>query len=184
MPKRGAFLDELVQLATRADPGAGVALSVLESEAMPGHIRSICKHITPLPPVGSTAEESILVAFLRVVAADRSAQYLHLVEHYLLTRGLNPYWESLPWSLWAHYAELFCRAWAWYFSAVPASRWRGTAVVQAFLTHPDAIACLKRELLSTSADAWTQLHDAIEAEAEAPWLNQAQRDLLHASIGA
>ena len=47
--KRVAFLDELVSVGLNEKDGWGIALAVLESEAMPQHIQAICERVEHLP---------------------------------------------------------------------------------------------------------------------------------------
>ena len=44
--KQVAFLDELVSVALNRTEGYGIALSVLETESKPQHVRVICETVT------------------------------------------------------------------------------------------------------------------------------------------
>lgn len=175
--KRAAFLDELVSVVINQKDGYGIALSVLESEAMPQHIQAICAYVNGRLDNPNEPEMEI-VSTLRVLASDASGQCLAPVERYLLDHNIGPYWSSLPWALWPHHPELFCRAQVRYFTACLSKEWRYSVIPQAFLTHPDALASLKSRLSEVSDGAWQELRSVLLEQRNASWLNEAQRKLL------
>lgn len=175
--KRAAFLDELVSISINRGKGYGVALYVLETEAMPQHIQAICEYANRI--LDNLDEKEIdAVSFLRVLAADPSGQCLAPVERYLLEDEIGPYWTSLPWALWPHHPELFCQAEVRYFTTQPSSEWRHYIIPQAFLSRADALAQLKPKLLEASESSWQELRDVLWKQRNAPWLNEKQRKLL------
>lgn len=127
--KRAAFLDELVSVARDRKEGYGIALSVLESESMPQHLRVLCEYVTRVLN-NHLLEENDLLGFLRILASDKSGQCLAPVETYLLERQISSYWNSLPWALWPHHPELFARAQARYFVTRPSYEWRNSVIPQ------------------------------------------------------
>ena len=175
--KRAAFLDELVSVGLNKKDGWGIALAVLESEAMPQHIQAICEGVGLLPDDGPEPESN-LVWVLRVLASDPAGQCLAPVNEYLLKRQIGSYWASLPWALWPHHADLFCRAWVRYFTSRPSKEWRHSVIPQAFLSRADALAQLKSSLSSASESAWQELRSVLWEQRNAPWLNDEQRRSL------
>jgi hypothetical protein len=144
---------------------------------MPQHIQAICGRVGLLPR-DEPEQESHFVWALRVLAADPAGQCLAPVEEYLLKRRIGSYWAGLPWALWPHHAELFCRAWARYFTSRPPEEWRHSAIPQAFLLRADALARLKPRLSAASGSAWQELRGALWEQRNAPWLKDEQRRSL------
>lgn len=175
--KRVAFLDELVSVGINRKEGYGIALSVLESEAMPQQIQAICEYVNGRLD-NPTEPEIDIVSLLRVLASDASGQCLAPVERYLLDHKIGPYWSSLPWALWPHHPELFCRAQVRYFTTRPSKEWRYSVIPQAFLTRTDALALLKSRLSEVSEGAWQELRSVLLEQRNASWLNEVQRKLL------
>ncbi|MGH9970482.1 MAG: hypothetical protein ACREBG_22200 [Pyrinomonadaceae bacterium] len=175
--KRAAFLDELVSVAIAGKEGYGIALSVLESESMPQHVRVICEYVTRVlnDPM---LQENDLVGFLRILASDKFGQCLAPVETYLLKRRIGPYWNSLPWALWPHQPELFARAQGRYFTTRPSDEWRHSVIPQAFLTRADALALVKQRLSEVSGNAWHELRNVLLKQLDAEWLNESDRKSL------
>jgi hypothetical protein len=175
--KRAAFLDELVSVGISRKDGYGIALSVLESEAMPQHIQVMCAYVNRI--INNPSEPEIdVISILRVLASDASGQCLAPVERYLLDNKIGPYWSSLPWALWPHHPELFCRAQVRYFTTRPSNEWRYSVIPQAFLTRPDALALLKSRLSEVSKGAWQELRGVLLEQRNASWLNEAQQKML------
>jgi|ERR1051325_1068656 hypothetical protein len=175
--KRAAFLDELVSVGLNKKDGWGIALMALEGEAMPQHIKTICERVKFLPHHESEPESNLVWA-LRVLASDPAGQCLAPVEEYLLERKIGSYWNSLPWVLWPHHPDLFCRAWVRYFTSRPSKEWRHTVIPQAFLTRAEVLAQLKPKLSQASESAWQELRNVLWEQRNAPWLNEEQRKSL------
>lgn len=181
--KAAAFLDELVLVVLDRRDGYGIALSVLESESRPQHVRVICEHVTRILD-NPVRQESDLISLLRVLAADAAGHCLAPVEAYLLEGEIGPYWNSLPWALWPHHPELFVRAQVRYFATRPAEEWRSSAIPQAFLARADALTLIKPKLSNLSDAAWHELRSVLLGQLQAPWLNEAQRKSLATVLDA
>lgn len=175
--KRSVFLDELVVIGVNKSDGWGIALAVLESQASTRQIQTLCERVSLLFS-GEPESESNLVWVLRVLASDATAQCLAPVEEYLLARKIGSYWTSLPWALWPHHADLFCRAWVRYFTSRSSKEWRHSVIPQAFLSRADALAALRQQLVTASAGTWNELRSVLEEQRCAPWLNDEQRKSL------
>jgi hypothetical protein len=175
--KRAAFLDELVSVGLNKKDGWGIALRVLETDAMPQQIRTICQAVKSLPDDDSEAESNLVWA-LRVLASDPNGLCLAPIEEYLLKRRIGSNWNSLPWALWPHHPDLFCRAWVRYFTSRPSKEWRRTVIPQAFLTNADALVQLRSKLSRASEGAWQELRNVLWEQRNAPWLTEEQRKSL------
>lgn len=178
---RSVFLDRLLQVALAGGRDAGLALLALESEAEPRQCDVIAGHVARLlaASTGCAGEEAI-APLLRVLAARQANHYLPLVSRYLHEREICALWTSVAWGLWpAHPAE-FAAAWARYFTSVPAVVWRGTAVVQAFVSRPAALEAVRRGVEERSAGAWADLRSALLEESRRPWVSPADRAALEA----
>ena len=176
---RRSFLDELLVVALGGD---SVAAAALGKCAEAPQVAALCAHLSPLPGPVSLSDESRLVTLLCILGADPHQACSSPVEEFLLRRGITVYWSSVPWALWPHNAELFVRAWTRYFSTQPVATWSDTSIVQAFLSHPDALAELKKELAVTNSEAWEALSSSLHQELEnASWLpkdTRVQLDLV------
>ena len=175
--KRSAFLSELVLVGLNKKEGWGIALAVLESEALTQHIQAICEWVKRVP-LDAPKPESNSIWVLRVLASDPQGRCLPLVEEYLLKCEVDTYWASLPWALWPHHPDLFCRAWVKYFTSRPSKEWQHSVIPQAFLSHADALAQLKFRLIAASERAWRELRSVLWEQRNAPWLNDEQKGAL------
>lgn len=174
--KRVVFLDELVAIGISQKHGYRIALSVLESEAMPQHIQAVCEYVSRR--INDPNEAENLVNLLRVLAADISGRCLAPVERYLLDNEIGLYWTSLPWALWPHHSELFCRAEVRYFTTRPSEEWRNSAIPQTYLSRSDALAQLKPKLSEASERAWQELRSVLWEQRNARWLDETKRRSL------
>lgn len=179
---RHDFLDELVRIALA---GHSVAAAALEECAQAPQVETLCTHLSPLPTPASSGDEWRLASLLRILAADRQQACSLPVEEFLLRRHITACWPSVPWALWPHNTELFVAAWTRYFSNQPPARWFDTAIVQAFLEHPDALAELRKGLATTGSEGWKALSSSLHHQLEnAQWLHENTRVQLNLILAA
>lgn len=178
--KRTEFERCLVDLIYGQQAGAGVALGALERAALPETHEALAELARQASPTSADLREGAL----RALARSDLPQSIALLEDYLLHEPIGRNWSSVPWSLWPQTPVLFCRAWSRFFSERPAESWRGSAIVQAFLTEPPAVRLLRQALQAENPTAWAQFQAALVQASHASWLNETQRAALLAEVGA
>lgn len=171
---RSEFVNELARIACAQSEGWSLAISSLEKTQDAKAFARIARHVLELKASTSFDSQSALGASLRVLAGSADPAHRRLLEEYLLEAPVGLYWTSVPWAVWPGDRDLFGRAWARYFSTVPVPNWRDTAIVQAFLSKPEALACVRDALRVTNGAAWTVLRAAIVSHSDAPWLSRDQ----------
>jgi|GEM_PF-2170355 len=180
---RTEFIDELVSIVCDRSKGSGVAFSVLEKNCTAEGFSRIASYVSTLSASTGLDDQSALSAALRVLAGSDNPRHRDLLKRYLLVAPIGVYWTSVPWALWPRDMDMFARSWTRYFSSVPATTWRDTVIVQAFLSKSDAIVCVRDVLQSATEEAWGHLRMALLKQIDRPWLKESEREQLKLACG-
>jgi hypothetical protein len=155
-----------------------VALGALEQHCSPEGFALLAGRVASLMASTAIDDQSYLSDCLRVLAKSAEPAHRQCIEDYLLSSPIGPYWSAVPWALWPDSPELFGRSWARYFAAEPPSRWRSTVIVQAFLSRPEALLCVRNALRANDETAWMHLREALLRGIDSPWLSESERGRL------
>lgn len=171
------FLDCLVHIGLNGDH---LALSILQSEAELKQLQAISEALknAKMPHASDIEASALRSALIRIIAADKTNSFGELVEKYLLVEDIGLYWPNVPWALWPHNKNLFCKAWLRYVQMKPQREWQDTVIAQAFIGEIEALGALKEFFLKTSSSDWEKLRDAISLHKDASWLTELQKNAL------
>jgi len=177
------FLDDLLQVLLQRQHRYGVALFMLEQVTDTQALFTLAERLEPLPPLQSEDEEGHLADLIRILAATDEAALMPAVERYLVDRRIGPYWSTVPWAVWPHHKALFGKAWARFFAHMHPSVVEATLVIRSFLSEPEAIQIVHRELVELAPARWDALRDALLRQAgSVRWLDADQRAALDRSL--
>ena len=160
--KRDAFVEGLVDVGWLRY-GSAIALGALERLAGPDVRRRVVRAVETLPTVRPPHSlGDYRHSLLRVLAADPSGEALAPVDSYCQDE-IGPGFTSIVWALWPHHEARFAQYHARYFVEQPWDAWGQTAVVQAFLTEPRALAAVRDALLDRHPATWASVRSAVMA---------------------
>jgi len=153
------FIDYLTKVAIMQETGAALALAVLVNQCTPRAVRAIYEKAKTL-----RHDDSAIIGYLRVIGRHGEEEHLHLLEDFLLSDPLNKHHSSLQWSVYPRFPELFAMAYSRYLTETSYAKWTGSAIVQSFMSKPEALKVLKSYLEKKNKGVWLQFRSDIEAE--------------------
>lgn len=150
-----------------------VAAGILEGLASDSDLEKIEVLAGRLANYHTHSEESEFVDLLRVLAKGDKRFHGPIAE-YQKRSPLPLYYSSLQWAFWPQHPQEFVNAYSRFLEEEPADRWSGTAIVQSFVSRPDAL----RALRDACADArwWPAFESSLREQLTRPWVAQSQKD--------
>lgn len=141
---KDTLLDGLMGVIKKKTEGDVLALRIIVGNARTRDLEVIEKMAVERSNYSDLDQESNLTYFLRILAKGDMRFHAPL-DQYLSKRPLPTYYSTVQWAFWPEHPDKFADTYSHYLSETPIERWRGTAIVQAFMNHPDAIIFLKRK---------------------------------------
>ena len=182
--KRHAFASELTDLACRQGKAWHIALAALERLAERDDFKRLSLVATALPAVHPPHPlVDYRIGVLRVLAKDTSGEFLGAVDAYC-DGEVDAWFTSVAWALWPHHKERFATCHARYFIETPQSRWSGTAVIQAFVTRPQALECLRNRLVNKHPATWNAVRTEVLAACSGSWVDAEQANEIRRVCGS
>jgi hypothetical protein len=181
--KRDAFASELTGLACRQGKAWHIALGALERLAGRDAFERLSRVAIALPAVHPPHPlVDYRIGILRVLGKDASGEFLGPVDAYCAGE-VDSWFTSVAWALWPHHKERFARCHARYFIETPQPRWSGTAVIQAFLTRPQALGWLRNRLISEHPATWNAVRTEVLAACSGTWTDDEQANEIRRLCG-
>ena len=157
--KRDAFVAGMVDVACDRRDGWSLALSALERFGGREARRRLHDTVIALPevrpphPLGDYRD-----SVLRVLASDSESEFIAPVEEFC-RQQIGPGFTGVVWALWPHRRDMFARYHARFFVEAPAEWWARKAVIQAFVSEPEALVAV-RDALRDQPSTWEAVREA------------------------
>jgi hypothetical protein len=158
---RTEFLGELAAVVCKRGRLYDAAASVLESTADGSVCELLHGHLNRLTRADLVQQEQE-ATIIRILARARPATYVSTVTAFLFSKPVGMYFSSVIWTQWPDHPALFGRANVRFLRFVSPESVAGTAVIQAFLYTPDALAAVRVACIgSDDRELWGRIAAAV-----------------------
>jgi hypothetical protein len=153
------FIDFLTQKAINQEDDYSIAFSLLEKYCTDNSLELIFEKAKRM----DFADQKIIY-YLNVIGKRGAEKHKQLLTDYLLSDKLNENHSFVHWSVYPKFPDLFAKAYSKYLVETDYKEWTGSAIVQAFMTHPKAAELVKHYLVVNNKKVWTFFKNDLQKE--------------------
>ena len=164
------FVNFLTQKAINQDEDYAIAFSLLEKFCTDNCLELIFKKAQQI----NFADQNIIY-YLNVLGKRGTEKHKQLLADYLLSDKLNENHSFVHWSLYPNFPDLFAKAYSKYLIETDYKKWTGSAIVQAFMTHPKALELVKQFLEVNNKKVWTHFKNDLQQELTKDFWNKTNK---------
>ena len=164
------FINFLTQKAINEEDDYVTALAVLEK-----HCTDDCLELLFEKAKQIDFADQKIIYFLNVIGKRGTEKHKPLLTDYLLSDKLNQNHSFVHWSVYPNFPDLFAKAYSKYLIETDYKLWKGSAIVQAFMTHPKAVELVKHFLQVNNKKVWTYFKNDLQEELTKDFWNKANK---------
>jgi hypothetical protein len=164
------FIDFLTQKAINQEDDYSIAFSLLEKYCTDDCLELIFKKAQAM----DLADQKIIY-YLNVIGKRGTEKHKKLLSDFLLSDKLNENHSFVQWSVYPKFPDLFAKAYSKYLIETDYKVWTGSAIVQAFMTHPNAVELVKDYLEVNNKKVWTHFKNDLQQELTKDFWNKTNK---------
>ena len=149
----------LTQKAINEDDGYAIALSVLEKHCTDDCLELIFKKTKLID-----FDDEKIIPYLNVIGKKGTDKNKQLLADFLLSDNLNKNHSLVQWAVYPTFPDLFAKAYSRYLVETNYKEWTGSAIVQAFMTQPQALEVVRDFLKVNNHKVWQYLKNDLHKE--------------------
>ena len=164
------FIDFLTQKAINQKDDHSIAFSLLEKYCTDDCLELIFEKAQAM----DLADQKIIY-YLNVIGKRGTEKHKKLLTDFLLSDKLNENHTFVHWSVYPKFPDLFAKAYSKYLIETDYKVWTGSAIVQAFMTHPKAVELVKDYLEVNNKKVWTHFKNDLQQELTKDFWNKTNK---------
>ena len=164
------FIDFLTQKAINQKDDYSIAFSLLEKYCTDDCLELIFEKAQAM----DLADQKIIY-YLNVIGKRGTEKHKKLLTDFLLSDKLNENHTFVHWSVYPKFPDLFAKAYSKYLIETDYKVWTGSAIVQAFMTHPKAVELVKDYLEVNNKKVWTHFKNDLQQELTKDFWNKTNK---------